>query len=63
MEIENKSSGNTQYFKGMLIMGQGIYFENHSSGSTSIISYDRAALDNLATSGNVGKSVKVAYWQ
>ena len=63
MEIENKKAGQTQYFKGMLIMGEGIFYENSSSGSTSIISYDRSALDNLTTTGNKGKIVSVAYWQ
>jgi hypothetical protein len=64
MEIENKGpSGTIQYFKGMLIMGQGIYYENTTAGSTSIITYDRNVLDNLATEGTRGKIVTVAYWQ
>jgi hypothetical protein len=47
----------------MMIMGQGIFYENTQNGNTSIITYDKRTLDNLATSGNVGKSVTVAYWQ
>jgi hypothetical protein len=63
MEIENKVAGNTQYFKGALIMGNGIYYENTSSGAKSIISFDPATLDSLATLNMAGKQVRVAYWQ
>jgi hypothetical protein len=61
MEIENKSN-ETQYIKGALIMGHGIYYENTSS-STSIVSYDANAVGSLATSNNVGKRVIATYWQ
>jgi hypothetical protein len=63
MEIENKTSGATQYFKGSLIMGNGIYYENTTPGATSIISFDPAAVDALATLNATAKQVKVAYWQ
>jgi hypothetical protein len=43
-------------------MGNGIYYEN-THRSTSIISFDAAAVDALATLNNAGKQVKVAYWQ
>lgn len=63
MEIENKGpAGTIQYFKGSLIMGQGIYYENNNA-STSIISFDPKAVDNLATLANAGKQVRVAYWR
>jgi hypothetical protein len=62
MEIENKADGQTQYIRGTLIMGNGIYYEN-THRSTSIISFDAAAVDALATLNNAGKQVKVAYWQ
>jgi hypothetical protein len=62
MEIENKQNGQTQYFKGSLIMGNGIYYENNDS-STSIISFNKIAIDNLSTLNNKGKTVNVAYWQ
>jgi hypothetical protein len=64
MEVENKGpAGSVQYFKGMVIMGQGIYLENTTAGSTSIISYDRQAIDNLSTAGSNGKTLVVSYWQ
>jgi len=66
MEIENKEPNNTnqtQYIKGCVIMGNGIYYENTKAGSTSIISYDNNAVDALATLMGVGKQVRVAYWQ
>jgi hypothetical protein len=62
MEIENKVSGNTQYIRGSLIMGNGIYYEN-TSGGTSIISFDGGAVDALTTLGGAGKSVLVSYWK
>lgn len=63
MEIENKKNDQTQYIKGCVIMGNGIYYENNSRGSTSIISYDNNAVDALATLTGAGKQVRVAYWQ
>jgi hypothetical protein len=61
MEIENKQSGQIQYFRGALIGGGGIYVENGQKGSSSIVSYDPNALDRLATSGTRGKTVRVVY--
>jgi hypothetical protein len=62
MEIENKTSGNTQYIRGSLIMGNGIYYED-TSAATSIISFDSSAVDSLTTLGGAGKKVSVSYWQ
>jgi len=61
-EIENKSNGQTQYFKGVIIVGQGIYLEN-TMAATTVVSYDSKALDNLATTMSKGKVIKVAYWE
>ena len=61
-EIENKADGQLQYFKGALIGGGGIYYENVHR-STSIISYDSHALDQLATAGNNGKRFFPTYWE
>jgi len=62
MEIENKSSGQTQYIRGSLIMGNGIYYED-TTAATSIISFDAGAVDSLTTLGGAGKKVFVTYWQ
>ena len=62
MEIENKQSGQIQYFKGSLINGLGIFFENNQA-ATSIISFDARTIDSIATLGAAGKQLKVAYWQ
>jgi hypothetical protein len=62
MEIENKADNQIQYFKGSLIMGLGIYFENNQK-STSIISFDNNTVDSLSTLYNAGKQVAVTYWQ
>jgi hypothetical protein len=61
-EIENKSNGQKQYFRGAVIIGNGLFLEN-GSAATTIVSYDPRALDFLATATTVGKTVKVAYWQ
>ena len=61
-EIENKKSDQIQYFKGSIITGLGIYFENNNA-STSIVSYDAKTLDYLATLNGAGKRVMVSYWQ
>jgi hypothetical protein len=60
MEIENKKSGQIQYFKGCLIGGGGIYFENNND-AISIASYDANAVNQLATMNGRGKSVKLVY--
>lgn len=62
MEIENKGDGQIQYFKGALIGGGGIYLENNQKAN-SIVSYDKNALDNLATAGTRGKAVIAVYRQ
>ena len=62
IELENKSDGQVQYIKGVVIMGNGIYYEN-THRSTSIISFDNNTVDSLATMGTAGKQVQVTYWQ
>ena len=61
-EIENKQDGQIQYFKGSLITGGGILFEN-TKAATSIISYDVHVLDQLSTMGGKGKGVFATYWE
>jgi hypothetical protein len=67
-EIENKPNegfqvaNQIQYIKGSLIVGMGIYYQNVQA-ATSIISFDSRTVDSLATLGNSGKKVQVAYWQ
>ena len=62
VEIENKLDNQIQYFKGSIIMGLGIYFENVHK-SSSVISFDPKTIDSIATLGSAGKQLKVAYWQ
>ena len=62
MEIENKKDGQIQYFRGSLIGGGGILFENQQT-ATSICSYDPQSLDLLATSAAKGKRVVATYWE
>ena len=60
MEIENKKDGQTQYFKGALIGGGGIFVEN-GKNANSIVSYDANAMSNLATAAGRGKKVIATY--
>ena len=67
MEIENRPNETgfakqLQYFKGSLIMGLGIYYENIQP-ATSIISFDPRTLDSLSTLATAGKQLVVAYWE
>ena len=62
IQILNASDYQVQYFKGALISGGGIFLQNLKR-STTVISYDVAAVDQLATSKNKGKVVKGLYWQ
>jgi hypothetical protein len=62
MEIENKGAGQTQYIKGALIGGGGIFVENNLA-ATTIISLDPKAIQHLATLGARGKIVKVVYYK
>ncbi|MBI2517265.1 MAG: hypothetical protein HYV95_10155 [Opitutae bacterium] len=58
-EIEQKSANQTQYIKGSVILGHGLLYENNQSTSKSIISFDSASVDNLATAGIKGKVIRV----
>ena len=62
MQIENRGDAQTQYFKGSLMSGAGLYVENVKRSAT-ILSCDPNALERLATSGNKGKRLKVKFWQ
>ena len=60
IEIESKLDGQSQYLRGALISGGGVYVENLRS-STTIVSYDPATLDALAVSKNKGRCGRVVY--
>ncbi len=62
IEIENLTAGNIQYFKGTLISGGGALISNNQAAK-SIVSFDPAAVDLLATSSNKGKRVSPVFWQ
>lgn len=62
VEIENKNDNQVQYFRGSIIGGGGVYVEN-TKASKTMVSYDKNALDYLATSGNKGKLVSPIFWQ
>jgi hypothetical protein len=64
MEIEELSGGQSQYIRGSVIVGDGIYVENVAvPASSTTISYDPNTLNNLATENNIGQEVEIAYWQ
>jgi hypothetical protein len=68
MEEENmtgegfKIAKQLQYIKGTVIVGLGYYLANNNV-ATTIVSYDPNALTSIATKGNAGKLLTVAYWQ
>jgi len=57
MEIENKADVPIQYFKGSLIMGHWILFENKKACHPIHIRFDPRAADFLATWNSKGKVV------
>jgi hypothetical protein len=61
-EIENMHAGETQYIRGEIITGYGIFVQNQQQAIT-VISYDPNAVKNLATSGSAAKKAVVSYWQ
>jgi hypothetical protein len=63
MELEQMYNTQTQYIRGSIIVGGGIYVENVAQSSTTTISYDPNTLANLATVNNIGQEVEIAYWQ
>jgi len=62
VELENKADGQIQYFKGSIICGLGMYYENNKK-STSVVSFDANTIDSLGTVSSAGKQLKVTYWQ
>lgn len=60
IEIETKADGQTQYLRGALIAGGGVYVENLRA-ATTIVSYDPATVNALAVSGTKGRCVRIVY--
>lgn len=58
-EIENKNKNQLQYFRGSIIVGGGVLFENVQTGAQSVISFDSTTVDNLATAGINARKVRV----
>jgi hypothetical protein len=56
VEIENKTSGNIQYFNGAIYAGGGIFLEGNSSGYQAV-RYDGNAVDSLTTLNNKGQKL------
>jgi hypothetical protein len=67
-EIENrpnegfKVANQTQYIKGSIIVGMGLFYQN-TQAAKSVVSYDPNAVDSLATMGGAGKKVSVGFWE
>lgn len=60
IELETKADGQTQYVRGALIAGGGVYVENLRA-ATTIVSYDPAAVNALAVLGAKGRCVRIVY--
>ena len=70
VELEHPfHEGTTQYIRGSIICGGGCIIDNGPNGRgnaakcISIVSYDKSALDQLATSKNKGKKVRPVFWE
>ena len=62
VEFEN-ASGGTQYYCGAVLCGSGVYIGGHESTGTTIISFDRATINKLATQSAKGKGVQLIGWK
>ncbi len=62
VEFEN-AFGGTQYYCGAVLGGSGIYIGGHESTGTTIISFDRATINKLATQSAKGKGVQLIGWK
>jgi hypothetical protein len=60
VEITTKADGQTQFLRGSVISGGGVYVENLRA-ATTIISHEPTALDSLAVSRKQGRCVRVVY--
>ncbi len=60
IELETKADGQTQYIRGALISGGGVYVENLRA-ATTIVSYDPATVNALAVSGAKGRCARIVF--
>ncbi len=62
IEIENKSGG-LQYFNGAILGGGGVYIEGNGSSGNTVINFDAATIDLLATQGGKGQGLRILSWR
>jgi hypothetical protein len=55
IEIENKTSGNIQYFNGAIYGGGGVYLEGNASAGFTAIRYDSNTVDGIRTLDGKGQ--------
>ena len=60
IELETKADGQTQYIRGALISGGGVYVENLRA-ATTIVSYDPGTVNALAVSGAKGRCARIVF--
>ncbi len=61
VEIEQKTGNTTQYFRGQIISGGGVYLEDMSTAGPMVISYDPNAIDTLAIGAGKGKILRTQW--
>ena len=63
IELDYQPVPVTQYIRGSIISGGGVFLDNKIAGNSIVVSFDNNTLDSLATSGSKGKGVKTLYWE
>lgn len=61
VEIEQKTGNTTQYIRGQIISGGGVYLEDMSTAGPMVISYDPNTIDSLAIGAGKGKILRTQW--
>ncbi len=61
VEIEQKIANTTQYFRGQIISGGGVYLEDMSTAGPMVFSYDPNTIDTLAIGAGKGKILRTQW--
>ena len=61
VEIEQKTGNTTQYIRGQIISGGGVYLEDMSTAGPMVFSYDPNTIDTLAIGAGKGKILRTQW--
>ncbi|MFQ5844011.1 MAG: hypothetical protein ACE5JG_03395, partial [Planctomycetota bacterium] len=62
IEIENKD-GQLQYFNGAILGGAGILVQGHAGAGSTVVNFDAATINLLATQAGKGRGLRILSWR